>query len=134
VRVLKDGRKEIFIDGTQRAAIDACRTPGVDFHDWHNRYEGISFGVFDDKYNMFSARMHAAMRESLSRTRLIADIAVWRRMLDNVEIARIASGGGKPPDHLVAHWQFDHAPTAEMNFLDSIEGHLLHIRIVPAYR
>jgi hypothetical protein len=134
VRVLADGRKEIFIDGEQRAALEPCLTPGTDYHDWHHRYDGISFGVFDDRYQMFSAKMHGTMRESLAQNRRVAEIAIWRRLLGNEEIAILAAGADPPPDHLAAYWRFDHAPTADLNFIDKVDGQLLHIKSAPAFR
>lgn len=134
VRVLADGRKEIFIDGQQRAALESCLTPGADYHDWHHRYDGISFGVFDDRYHMFSARMHGTMREALAQNRHVADIAIWRRLLANEEIATLAAGADPPPDQLAAYWRFDHAPTGDLNFIDKVDGQLLHIKSAPAFR
>ncbi len=134
IRVLRTGEKEVFIDGRQRGTLNACRTPGSAYHDWHYRYEGIAFGVFDDKYHMFSSELHAQMHEGLGQTRRIAEIAIWRRLLCNEEITRLASGAEPPPDHLVAYWRFDRAPTAELNFADRMESHLLHIKSAPAYR
>lgn len=134
VRVLADGRKEIFIDGQQRAALEPCLMPGADYHDWHYRYDGISFGLFDDRYSMFSARMHGTMRESLAQNRRVADIAIWRRLLGNEEISILAAGADPPPDHLAAYWRFDHAPTGDLNFIDKVDGQLLHIKSAPAFR
>ena len=134
VRVLEDGRREVFIDGTQRAVLEDCNIPGTDFHDWHHRYEGISFGVFEDNEVAFSARLHAAMRESLSRPRRLADIMIWKRLLANEEIALLAAGADPPPDHLAAWWRFDHAPNADLNFTDRVDNQLLHVKSLPAFR
>ncbi|MFZ1731685.1 MAG: LamG-like jellyroll fold domain-containing protein [Bacteroidota bacterium] len=134
IRVLRTGEREIFIDGAQRGTIAPCTTPGSQFYDWHYRYGGISFGIFDDTYNMFSGNLHAIMLEGLGQTRKIAGIAIWRRLLCNEEIVRLAKGAEPPPDHLVAYWQFDTAPSAEMNFTDRMSGNLLHIKSAPAYR
>ncbi|MBE0643237.1 MAG: LamG domain-containing protein [Bacteroidetes bacterium] len=134
IRVLHTGVKEVFIDGRQRGALTPCHTPGGEYYDWHYRYEGMTFGLFNDKYNMFSAKLHAVMREALAQTRRIADIAIWRRLLCDEEIARLAEGADPPPDHLVAYWHMDQAPNAELNFIDRMEGHLLHIKSAPAYR
>ncbi|MFA6233150.1 MAG: LamG domain-containing protein [Bacteroidota bacterium] len=134
IRVLRSGEREMFIDGVQRGSLAPSTTPGSDFYNWHFRYAGISFGIFDDTYNMFSTKLHAIMREGLGQMRRIAEIAIWRRLLCNEEIVRLASGGEPPPDHLVAYWRFDSAPTAELNFTDRVEGKLLHIKSAPAYR
>lgn len=134
VRVLEDGRREIFIDGTQRALLEDCLVPGKDFHDWHDRYEGISYGMFDDSQTVFSARLHGTMRESLSRPRRLADIMIWKRLLANEEIALLAAGTDPPPDHLSTWWRFDHAPDAALNFIDRVDNQLLHLKSLPAYK
>ncbi|MDX9758462.1 MAG: LamG-like jellyroll fold domain-containing protein [Bacteroidota bacterium] len=134
VRVLEDGRREIFIDGTQRAVLEDCRTPDKDFHDWHDRYDGISYGIYDDSQTAFSARLHGSMRESLSRPRRLADLMIWKRLLANEEIALLAAGADPPPDHLAAWWRFDHAPSADLNFIDRVDRQLLHVKSAPAYK
>lgn len=134
IRVLHTGRKEIFIDGIHRGSYDPCNIPGKNFHDWHHRYEGITFGVFDDKYSMFAGKMHTLMHETLAHPRRIADIAIWRRLLCNEEITRLAKGADPPLDHLVAYWRFDHPPTADLNIIDRVDGQLLHIKAAPAFR
>lgn len=90
--------------------------------------------MFDDKYTMFSSKLHAQMREGLGRTRRIAEIVIWRRLLCDEEIARLATGAEPPPDHLVAYRRFGKSLTAELNFTDRTEGHLLHVKYAPAYR
>jgi hypothetical protein len=134
IRVLQSGEREVFIDGKERGSLAPCTTPGQWFYDWSYRYTGISFGIFDDTYNMFSAKLHAIMLEGLGQTRRIAEIAIWRRLLCNEEIARMATGAEPPPDHLVAYWRFDAAPSADLNFTDRMGGNLLHIKFAPAYR
>ncbi|MBR9975775.1 MAG: hypothetical protein KFF77_09365 [Bacteroidetes bacterium] len=133
VRVLRDGRKEVFIDGAQRASVEACPSSAVP-HDWHEGYEGITFGVYDDTYTAMSARQHRTARESLSRTRRIADVAIWKRLLSNDELAMLAEGVPPPPDHLVAFWSFDQSPTVELNIIDKVSGQLLHVRRAAGYR
>ncbi len=134
IRVLYSGIREVFVDGEMRGSLSPCNVDGADYHDWHYRYEGMSFGIFNDKYTMFSASLHDVMRESLGQTRRIADIAIWRRLLCDEEIERLARGAEPPPDHLVGYWHFEDAPNAELNFVDRIEGHLLHIKSAPSYR
>lgn len=133
VRVLRDGRKEVFIDGAQRASVEAC-PPSAGPHDWHEGYEGITFGVYDDTYTAMSARQHRTVMESLSHPRRIADIAIWKRLLGNEELALLSEGEPPPPDHLVAFWRFDQAPTAELNFIDKVEKQMLHVHRAAGYR
>ena len=134
VRVLRDGTREVFIDGEQRCSIDACGERDAGGHDWHEGYQGLIFGFYDDMSSALSARQHRAAQEALSRTRRIAEITVWKRLLCNEEIGLLADGEEPPPDHLVAHWRFDQAPTADLNFVDRVGKNLLHIRTLAGYK
>ena len=133
VRVLRDGRKEVFIDGVQRATVEPCMPAEAEF-DWHAGYEGITFGLYDDTYTALSASQEQNVREALSRTRRIAEICVWKRLLSNEEMVLLARGEDPPPDHLVAWWRFDRSMTAELNFIDRVAKQPLHVRKAGGYR
>ncbi len=107
--------------------IDGHRFRGH-LQDWHYRYEGMQWGIVDDRYNHFGPKYFYGGDNILAGPRAYAQIAVWTRVLAPDEIRALAGGGVPPAKNLVAYWPLDTLPDAGLNIPDRVRALPLHLR------
>lgn len=119
VHTLKQPEIDVVVDGRRYRGR---------LQDWHYRYEGMQWGIVDDRYNHFGPKYHFKDMNILADPRAYAQIAVWTRVLAPDEIRALAGGGIPPAKNLVAYWPLDTLPDAGLNIPDRVRALPLHLR------
>jgi hypothetical protein len=128
--VTKEGEMTLYINGE---VFDRNRTTASGLHDWHHRFEGLQLGFRFDKQQQLSAKYYNWYHPTLNHPRAYADLHVWNRTLSHNEIRDLYAARKLARDGLVASWVLDSLPDDNLNYRDSVNGLLLHIKQVRAW-
>ncbi|MBE0643238.1 MAG: LamG domain-containing protein [Bacteroidetes bacterium] len=125
--VSADGAVAFYSDGT---LVATSRSITAGKQDWHARFEGMMLGFRFDKEQQLASKYYDWYHPTLSHPRSYGSLHVWKRKLNQSEIAGLSAADRIPRSSLVASWPLVQLPDSNNNFIDVINHQLLHVKQV----
>ena len=128
--VTSEGATTLFIDGM---LFDSNRVVTSGLHDWHQRFEGLQLGFRFDKQQQLSAKYYNWYHPTLNHPRAYADLHIWNRIISPAEIQALHRLNIVPRPGLTASWVLNGLPDSNLNYIDAINGLMLHVKQVRSW-